>query len=65
MAKEHEDARAKATAATQPVKSAAQVFASGTFKGVDVHDTFALAGMAEITIDIGSISWPGNLKPRR
>ena len=62
-------------AATQPVpkgrsaksgrKGAQRVFRSGTFRGVDIHDPFAVAALDEnpIVVDIGPIKWPAGLAP--
>jgi len=44
---------------------AAEVFRTGTFKGVDVRDTFAQAAMQQeaVTVALGAIPWPTGLAP--
>ena len=42
-----------------------ELFQSGTFKGLDVHDAFAIAALAQQAVqsDPGAIPWPPNLAP--
>jgi hypothetical protein len=42
-----------------------EVFKTGTFKGVDIHDSFARSASQQepVVIDLGSIPWPANLAP--
>ena len=57
--------RGAAKAATRRPR-AAQVFKSGTFRGVDIRDPFAVAARRErpIVVDIGPVPWPSGLGPK-
>lgn len=45
--------------------AAKEVFTSGTFKGVDLHDTFARAALEQepVTVALGAIPWPAGFAP--
>jgi kumamolisin len=55
----------RAALARSAPAAAKRVFKSGTFRGVDIHDPFAVAALQEtpVVVDIGSVPWPGGLAP--
>jgi len=50
----------------RPKKVVKKVFKTGTFRGVDIHDPFAVAALQEdpVVVDIGSVPWPSGLAPK-